>query len=172
MIGYDEQKRNIFVHFSLQSNEAISIATFAALWKRSDNWGVVLLPPSELPVSVSPKTFLRAVYDFEKTGDTKGAIRAYQSALIRWPDNTDILFALANADYNGSYLIEAEENYRKLLALNPSHLFALNNLAMVLCRSHRSDEALKLLEKVVSDDPKIEAMIKMTREEILSGCTH
>lgn len=171
VIGYDEEKRSIKGHFLLQPNEEISIATFASLWKRSGNWAVVLLPPEELPVSVSPKTFLRAVYAFEKSGNTKEAIVAYQSAQKHWPEDTDILFALANAYYNGSHLIEAEKNYRNLLSLNPSHPFAINNLAMVLCRSNRSDEALKLLDKVESDDPKIQSMLKTSREEIIRGCS-
>lgn len=170
VIGYDEEKRQIIVHFSDQPNESVPLATFAALWKRSGNWGVVLLPPGELPSSVSPKTFLRSVYEFEKAGDVEGAIRTYQSALMRWPDNTEILFALANANYSASHLIEAEAHYRKLLALNPSHPLALNNLAMVLCRSHRSGEALKLLDKIVSDDPKIQSLVKASREEIEAGC--
>ncbi len=170
IIGYDEEKRSILAHFSDQPNEAISIGTFAALWKRSNNWGVVLFPPGELPASVSPKTFLRAVYEFEKSGNSEEAIVAYQSALRRWPDNTDLLFALANGSYNASHLIEAEENYRKLLALNPSHPLALNNLSILLCHSGRSDEALKLLDKVVSDETKIQSIIKATREEIVGGC--
>jgi len=170
IIGYDEKKRSIVAHFSDQPNEVISIGTFAALWKRSNNWGVVLLPPGELPASVSSKTFLRAAYEFEKTGDTVGAIRAYKSALVRWPDDVDILFALANAEYEASNLLEAEKNYRKLLVLKPSHAFALNNLSMLLCRSGRSDEALKLLDKVVSDDPKIQSLVKASREEIGMGC--
>ena len=170
VIGYDEQKRSILVHFSDQPNESLSLATFAALWKRSGNWGVILLPPGELPPSVSPKTFLRAVYEFERMGNSKEAIASYQRALLRWPDDTDIIFALANGYYNVSNLVEAEENYRKLLALNPLHPLALNNLAMVLCRSHRSDEGLKLLDRVVSDDPKIQSLIKASREEITGGC--
>ncbi|MDD2369333.1 MAG: PA2778 family cysteine peptidase, partial [Sulfuricurvum sp.] len=87
VIGYDEEKRQIIVHFSDQPNEAVPLATFAALWKRSGNWGVVLLPPGELPALVSSKTVLRSIYEFEKAGDRLGAIRAYQSALIRWPED-------------------------------------------------------------------------------------
>jgi len=170
VIGYDEEKRSVLVHFSDQPNESISIATFAALWKRSGNWGVVLLPPGELPASVSSKTFLRAVYEFEKIGKSKEAIASYQSALTRWPDDVDILFALANAEIEASNVLEAEKNYRKLLALKPSHPLALNNLAILLCRSGRSDEALKLLDKVRSDDITIQALIKSSREEISAGC--
>lgn len=170
VIGYDEVKRSIIVHFSDQPNESVPLATFAALWKRSGNWGVVLLPAGELPASVSSKTFLRTVYDFEKTGDSLGAIRAYKSALTRWTEDTDILFALANAEYNVSNFVEAEKDYRKLLALNPLHPLALNNLAMVLCRTHRSDEAFTLVDKIVSDDPKIQSLVKASREEIGAGC--
>jgi len=170
VIGYNAEKRNVLVHFSDQPNEAVSLATFAALWKRSDNWGVVLLPPGELPVSVSSKTVLRAAYEFEKTGDSEGAIKVYRSALTRWPQDTDILFALANAEYNVSNFSEAEKNYRKLLALNPSHPLALNNFSILLCRSGRSDQALQLLDKVVSDDSTIQSLVKASRDEIEGGC--
>ncbi|MDD2782462.1 MAG: PA2778 family cysteine peptidase [Sulfuricurvum sp.] len=172
VIGYDEQKRSIHAHFSDQPNEALSIATFAALWKRSGNWGIILLPPGEIPASVSVKTLLRAVYAFEKSGNSDEAIVTYKSALKRWPDNTDILFALANSSYNASHLIEAEENYRKLLTLNPTHPFALNNLAILLSHSGRSSEGLKMLDKVVSDDPKIKSLISDSREEILRALKH
>ncbi len=94
---------------------------------------------------------------------------AYKTGLKRWSDNEDILFALANGEYNASHLMEAEESYRKLLTLNPTHPLALNNLAMLLAHSGRSDEGLKLLDKVVSDDPKINALIKASREEILQS---
>jgi len=170
VIGYDEQKRSIIVHFSDQPNEAVPLATFAALWKRSGNWGVVLLPPGELPVSVSSKTFLRAVYEFEKTGEGAGAILTYQSALARWPEDTDILFALANAEYNIMNISEAEKNYRKLLVLKPQYALALNNLSILLCHTGRSDEGLKLLDKIVSEDPKIQSLVQSSRKEIEAGC--
>jgi len=170
VIGYDEEKRSLIAHFSDQPNERLSIATFAALWKRSGNWGLLLLPPGELPASVSSKTFLRAVYEFEKMGNSKEAILTYQSALKRWPEDIDILFALANAEYNASNLLEAEKYYRKLLVLHPSHPLALNNLAILLCHSGRSDEGLKLLDTVVSDELKIQSLVKSTREEISRGC--
>jgi len=168
--GFDGEKRTVLTHFSDQQNEAISIGTFAALWKRSNNWGVVLLPPGELPASASSKTFLRAVYEFEKTGKVTEAIVAYKSASLRWPQDPDILFALANAYYNSSNLFEAEENYRKLLAIKPSYYLAVNNLAVLLCHTGRSSEALSVLEKAMTNDTNIQSMLNTTREEIKQGC--
>lgn len=169
--GFDGEKRTVLTHFSDQENEAIPIGTFAALWKRSNNWGVVLLPPGKLPASASSKTFLRAAYAFEKTGKVREAIVAYKSALVRWSEDTDILFALANAYYNVSNLQDAEESYRKLLAIEPSHLFALNNLAVLLCHTGRSNEALRVLEKAVTDDTQMQSILKATQKEIETGCS-
>jgi len=168
--GYDGEKRTVSLHFSDRPDEELGIATFAALWKRSDNWGIVLLPPGRLPASVSPKTFLQSAYELEKTGLRDDAIAAYQSALVRWPEDTNLLFALANAHYHSNHLSEAEQGYRKLLSIQPLHPPALNNLALLLCRTSRPDEALKLLDRAVTDEIKIQEMIDSTREEIKRGC--
>lgn len=169
--GYDVQKRTILMHFSDRPNEALPIATFAALWKRSGNWGVVLMPPGHLlPVSASPKTLLRAAYDLEKTGMTDDAIIAYQSALLRWPKDIDIHFALANAYYHSHQLTKAEQSYRKLLSLEPAHPLALNNLADLLCRTGRSNDALRVIRKAVTDNIEMQSIIKSTRKEIVNGC--
>lgn len=168
--GYDAQKRIVLTHFSDQPNEAVPLATFAALWKRSDNWGVVLLPPGELPASVSLKTFLRAAYELEKIGMIDEAVTAYKRALVRWPEDRDILFALANADYRSNRLMEAEESYRKIVSLDSPHPLAINNLALLLCRTSRPNEASIMLDRAVSDDPKIHDILKTTREEIEEGC--
>jgi len=168
--GYDGDKRTMTIHFSDQPNEALSIETFAALWKRSDNWGVVLLPPSELPASIAPKTFLRSAYEFEKIGMRKEAIVAYKSALLRWSDDLDILFALGTAYYHSNHLVEAEQSYRKILSIQPSHPLACNNLSLLLCHLGKSKEALSVLEKAVTNDMEIQKIIIATREEIQIGC--
>lgn len=169
--GYDAKMQSILMHFGDTPNEAVPIETFAALWERSDNWGVVLLPPSQLPATATPEKFLHAAYDLEETGMINEAITAYETAITRWPDDIPILFALGNAYYNLHKISKAEQVYRYILLIDPKYPYALNNLADLLCRTNRSDEALKLLKHVVSDDAKTEALIKATREEIKSGCT-
>lgn len=168
--GYNGDKRTIALHFSDRPNEALSIETFAALWKRSDNWGVILLPPGELPVSISSKTFLRSAYELEKIGMIKEAITAYKSALFRWPEDLDILFALGTAYHHSNQLMEAERSYRQLLSIYPSSPLALNNLAVLLCHTGRSNEALLMIKKAVTDDITIQNILKTTRDEIEMGC--
>jgi len=169
--GYDAKNRTILMHFSDQPNEVLPIETFAALWERSGNWGVVLLPPEHLPASASAKIFLRSAYELENTGMIDDAITAYKSALKRWPKDTDILFALANAYYASHQLTQAEQSYRKLLSLKPGHPLALNNLADLLCRTGKSKDALRLLKKAITDDIETRSIIEATRKEIINGCT-
>lgn len=168
--GYDKEKQAVLMHFSDRPNEAMSLSTFRALWKRSDNWGVVLLPPDRLPASASPERYLRAAYDLEKTGMREEAIIAYQSGLQRWPKDTAIHFALANAYYHSGRFIKAEQSYRRLLSLEPAHPLALNNLADLLCRKGRPKDALRVIKKAVTDDAGVRSIIESTRKEIAKGC--
>ncbi len=168
--GYDKKNQTVLMHYSDSPNEAMSISTFTALWKRSGNWGVVLLPPGKLPASASPKLFLHAAYDLEKTGMRDDAIIAYRSALLRWPNNIDAYFALANAYYHTHQFTEAEQSYRKLLSLEPTHTMALNNLADLLCSIGRPKEAMSVIEKAKTDDARMQAILKSTRHEITQGC--
>jgi hypothetical protein len=168
--GYDKENQTVLMHFSDRPNEAMSISTFMALWKRGGNWGVVLLPPGHLPASASPKQFLRAAYDLEKTGMRNDAIIAYKSALLRWPKDIDTQFALANAYYHSHKFTEAEQSYQKLLSLEPTHTMALNNLADLLCRMGRPKDAMNIIRKAVTDDVRMQAILKSTREEITKGC--
>lgn len=169
--GYDAQKQTILMHFSDRPNEALPIKTFSVLWERSGSWGIVLLPPGHLPASASAKMYLRSAYELEKTGMIDDAIIAYQSALKRWPKDIDIHFALANAYYHSHQYTKAEQSYRKLLSLKPRYPLALNNLADLLCRKGRSDDALKILGEAVTNDTEIQSIIKATGKEINNGCT-
>jgi hypothetical protein len=168
--GYDAKRQIILTHFGEKSDEAVSIETFAAIWKRSGNWGVVLLPPNELPASASPQKYLHAAYDLEKTGMVYEAIIAYKSALRRWPQEIPILFALGNAYYSTNQINNAEEAYREILLIDKTHPLALNNLADLLCRTDRAEEALRVLDRAVTADTKIKSIIDATRKEIGEGC--
>jgi len=170
-VGYNKKDQTILMHFSDRPNEAINIATFKRLWERSGNWGVVLLPPEYLPVSASPKAFLRSAYDLEKTGMRDNAIIAYKSALQRWPKDIDILFALANAYHHSNKFTAAEKYYRKLLSIEPLNPLALNNLSDLLCHIGRQNEAMATIKKADSDNIEIQSIINATQKKILNGCT-
>lgn len=168
--GYDAKKQTILMHFGNKPNEAIPIKTFGALWERSSNWGVVLLPPNQLPATATAEKYLNIAHNFEKIGMINEAIIAYETGRNRWPDYIPLLFALGNVYYDVDEMNKAEEVYRYILLIDSKYFYASNNLAILLCQTGRLDEALKLLNQVVTDDVKIQTFINNTRKELNSGC--
>ena len=81
--GYDTEARTILSHFADSPDEAIPLRTLAALWERSGNWGVLLLPPGFVPPLATPDRWLRSAYDLERTGMAAQAITAYESGIAR-----------------------------------------------------------------------------------------
>lgn len=168
--GYDAKTQTIMMHYDKTPHEGLSLATFSKLWERSAHWGVVLLPPTELPASATAQKFTQVAFDFEKIGMREEAIIAYETAITRWPDYVPLLFALANAYHSSNQMRKAEEVYRYILTIDFNYILALNNLADLLCHSGRSNEALSLLDRAVSDDVQMQTLINATHKEIKNGC--
>jgi tetratricopeptide (TPR) repeat protein len=164
--GYDAQMQTVLSHFADEANEAVPLATFEAIWERSQKWGVVLLPPGKIPATATPRKFLSCVYELEKSGMLQEALLSYKAASTRWPENVEILFALGNAYYGLHQLNKAEEMYRKILFLDAVNPLALNNLADISLHKGKLEEAESLLNQAKTDDVAIEAILNATRQEI------
>jgi tetratricopeptide (TPR) repeat protein len=65
----------------------------------------------------------------------------------RWPEHAIAWFGLGNAEYGLGALAEAERAWRRVLALDPDHAGALNNLAQVLIDRGCRSEAFDLLRR-------------------------
>jgi hypothetical protein len=164
--GYDAQTQTILTHFANEANEAVPITTFEAIWKRGENWGVVLLPPGEIPVTATPRKFLFCIYELEKSGMLQEALLSYEAALTRWPENVEILFALGNAYYGLHQVNKAEEMYKKIVVIDATNPLALNNLADISLHKGKLEEAEFLLNQAKTDDVAIESILNATRQEI------
>ncbi len=65
-------------------------------------------------------------------------------------DDVDLVFSLANLHYVHGRRNEAVESYRKVLALQPKHKLAANNLALALSDDPSGlDEALKIVKQAL-----------------------
>jgi hypothetical protein len=126
---------------------------FLATWRRADNWGMVLLRPGELPAGMDLETYFRALAAFEITGQPEIARRGYEAALERWPRQPLALFGLGNCLLAAGDEDQAAMVYRRLLAIEPGHAAAVNNLAEALSRRGCRRQALALLDRtLVSSD--------------------
>jgi predicted Zn-dependent protease len=148
----------------------MTVADFNRTWQRAGSWGLIALSPGNLPQTADPLTYMTAVAAFESTGNAVSATAAYQAALAAWPDNSMVLFALANNHLEQNRPARAEPLYRTLLAADPDHVAAANNLAEALARQGDLARALKVIQTAVhtaeqTRSPLLE-IIKHTRQEI------
>ncbi len=143
---------------------------FKRTWERAGSWGLILLHPGDLPQNIEPRTYLNAVAKFESVGNSVPAAAAYRAALEVWPDNLIVLFALANNHLRNNQPAQAAVHYRTLMAADPDHVAAANNLAEALVRQEDLDEALAVIQTAVQTAERIQSplleVIQQTRLEI------
>lgn len=142
---------------------------FLRSWQRGDNWAFVAVEPGELPVSATAPGYVRALAGAEPLLSATAAGAAYDAALGRWPSDELVLFAaaghkLATQDFDGATTL-----YRRVLAADPAHSAARNNLANVLeargCHAEALREARTALAGVAPGDELYEP-IRSTVAEI------
>ncbi|MGA7614767.1 MAG: tetratricopeptide repeat protein [Thermoanaerobaculia bacterium] len=101
---------------------------------------------------------LRKAVALEEAGNPDAAILVYQSLLAERPRDALLWTNLANAQREAHASTEAEEAYRRALAIDPADRDALNNLAWLLYEQKRYDEAeplARLAATLPGPDPDV-----------------
>jgi len=93
---------------------------------------------------------------YENKGLLDLAKKEYRKAADLNHDWAIPVFNLGNAAYKENDLRTAEACYRKALTLDPASPDIMNNLAVVLHETGRTDEALSLIDKALSIQKKDE----------------
>jgi len=148
----------------------MGVERFLATWRRTDSWGMIALKPGVLPVDPDPVRYLSSVSGFELQGNVLQAEYSYRAAVDAWPKNQSALFALANNYLTQTRYSEAESLYRKLLALNPKHVAASNNLAETLVHRGCYTQAAALINQAAITATELNSPLRdailQTQEEI------
>ncbi|RJX35426.1 MAG: tetratricopeptide repeat protein [Desulfurivibrio sp.] len=165
-IGYDRPVAEIILHSGAQAGERLALRVFNNIWQRSDYWGLLVLPPDELPATVSEEAWLEAVLGLERTGQHAAAITAYETALKRWPASFSAWIGLGNCHYKADNLPAAARAFGQAIRLDPGSGPALNNLAYVLWKQGRREEALNLARQAVALGGPLQEKFQKTLTEI------
>lgn len=89
----------------------------------------------------------------DKTGDKDNAKKQFENA-IRFNENfIEARLALGNSEASLGLLGKATEQYQAILAINPKHIIAKNNLANVVANQGNAEEALSLWNQVLQQQP-------------------
>jgi hypothetical protein len=110
-----------------------SVQDFMLRWQGGGFWGLVALPPGDLPASVEdPQALARSVALAEAYLQPLAALRAWSGLRSRWPEQADVLFGAANAQRRGGDVDAAAALYRELLRRDAGHAAGRNNFADLL----------------------------------------
>lgn len=170
-IGYDLDARNIILRSGAERRQVLPLSTFEHLWSRSQYWGMLVLPPDQLPHAANEQRYVAAAVALEGAGQVAPANEAYRTAAQRWPQSLPAQMGLGNTAYALGNLAAAEQAFRAATRYHPDAAAAFNNLADTLARRKRYTEALRAAEEAVRLGGDEAAVFARTLAEIKSKMT-
>ena len=129
--GYDFASDNVYLNSGQLDQMVMPFSLFERTWRRGDFWGLVVLPPDQLPVSVPETELLSAAAALERVQRYKAAETLYETGAARWPDSWLWQFGLGNARYAMGDLRGARRALRRAREIDPSIPEVRTNLAHV-----------------------------------------
>lgn len=166
VIGYDRERREVLLRSGPNRREVMAMGTFEHTWARSDYWGMMILPPGELPLSAEQAVVEKSLARLERFAAPAAMRGWYEQAARRWPDSLVFTIGLGNAALANAQPEDAEQAYRQAAARHPRSAVALNNLATLLQQRGRLDEALDLAERAVALADEWQPQAEATRDAI------
>lgn len=164
VVGYDLENGTVMLRSATTRRRVSTLALFERTWSRAGYWGVVIVPPQQIPPTASPLGFLRAAHDLEATGRLDDAATAYRCALLRWPDESAAALALGNLEYRRENFRAAERVFRETLVRHPQQPELWNNLAYTLAARRCSVEAVAAVRCARQWAPHDQNIIDSERE--------
>jgi len=149
VVGHDPEREVLVLRSGTERRHLERESYFLQSWQASGNWAITLTPPGQIPATATAAGYVRAVADSERQLQSGDIDASYAAALLRWPDDPLLLFISANRDYASGRSAAAEAGYRRLLALQPDHLAAHNNLANLLIDRGCAEEAQEHAQRAV-----------------------
>ena len=166
-IGYDQDNREVILHSGLTARERLRSRVFLNIWRRSDYWGLLVLPPDRLPASSEEAAWLAAVAGLERTGKGQAAAKTgYAAALQRWPQSFAAWMGLGNSTYSLHDLDGAAGAFHQATLIEPENGMAWNNLAHVLAEQGKQQQALAAARRAVELGGPLAARFEQTLMEI------
>ncbi len=164
VIGYDLDKRLIYLHSGLNKNYAVSMSVFEFTWKRSDRWAMAVLPSNTLPNDRNLINILQAAVDLEEVGQIEAANQTYQTIITRWPESLVAIMGAANTHLTLGNPAKATSLYLNARDLNPTRADIYNNLAYSLLRQSCYQSSLDSISCAISLKPNNPEFLDSQRE--------
>ncbi|HEU4619965.1 MAG TPA: PA2778 family cysteine peptidase [Gammaproteobacteria bacterium] len=157
VVGFDAERGDVVLRSGKRRRHTERLGRFLRHLRLGGDWAFVALGPDEPPpATATPERYVRALAGAEPLLGA-AADAAYSSALTRWPRDPLVLFAGAGHELAAARYENAAGLYETLLALEPHHAAARNNLANALaeqgCRTEALHQARAALADVANESP-------------------
>jgi tetratricopeptide (TPR) repeat protein len=149
VVGYDRPREEIILRSGTTQRLVMTLSNFERTWARSEFWAMVAMAPQRLPATAREEPYVGAAVALERVS-APDARRAYAAALSRWPGNLLARMGLGNTAYAAGDFTQAEAAYRQATRDHPEAADAWNNLATVLHRTGRTEEAMSAARRAIA----------------------
>lgn len=161
--GLDRDRNLIRTQFGDGKARWTSFARLEKPWAGGGHAALLIHPRDGITDS------LRAAVALEDEGKYADAAASYRTILATHPDSTLVWTNLGNADMQLGKRTEAEEDFRKALALDAKSRDALNNLAWLLFQQNRLSEAESFARQAVAQQGPDSYLVLDTLARILAA---
>lgn len=168
VVGTAAGPDRVILRSGRQRRHVTPLDTFLRTWRRGKDWGLVVLPPGQLPATARPTPYLKAASDLEGSAGAQTAIPAYRAGLEQWPDDARFVLALANAqDAGGDDRAALHTLQAAVGGRHAGAAMLYNNLAVVAAHLGRWDLATRAIDRAIELGGAYAAEFRRTRREIL-----
>jgi hypothetical protein len=166
-VGYDLTDSKMILHTGKIANRRVGLKTFGRTWQRAHQWGLLVLPPGDMPVCAEQGPYLQAALGLQQAGHLIAAQTAFQAATRQWPLSTAAHMGLGNILYAGGEPGAALDTFRRVIQMDPDNADAFNNLAHILAEMESLSAAEAAARRAVQIGGPHQAIYRQTLAEIL-----
>lgn len=148
--GVDRGHEKIWLRSGNAKRLELDFSTFERTWARSDYWAVLVLDPAHITDSLDAKVVINELALMEKIGAVSDAQTGFSRAVMSWPEQQGAWLGLAGTSLAVGDTKLAESTLRELVRRRPVYGPGLNNLADLLLKSGRAQEALPFAQRAVA----------------------
>jgi len=141
VIGYNLDRDIVVLRSGNKDRLEMPSTLFMRHWRDSGYWAMVALPAAQLPKTARELPWLESVASLERLQRWETVNKAYDTAIVRWPQSFYAHLGAGNARYHLHQLKSASAYYLQAAHIRPDSAVAHNNLAQTLFELGRYTEA-------------------------------
>ncbi|KGE02766.1 PA2778 family cysteine peptidase [Pseudohaliea rubra] len=157
VVGYRVDTAQWVLRSGRERRRLEGVRAFRRHWEGGARWGLVVLPPGQLPAVATPRVVAGSLAAAEPLLGAGATLAGWEAALARWPADADLAFGAGNSFRAAELPGEAFIHYQRALAIDPQHAATRNNLADLLlaqgCAGQARAALAPALKAVGADDP-------------------